>query len=784
MLGFKKCFSALLALIIIVCSFSFSVFAADVTPIAEATAISSGKTYSVSTAEEFLRLSAFDSDFESATVLLTADITINSGTFSLSEDKSPLYNGTVLDECGDITAFVPIKKFSGTFDGQGHTISGLYAIGEEGSATGLFAECNGAAVKNFHITDSLFAGGDFTGSICGLCVNGSSIKNVTSDALVLGGKYVGGLIGKIGDSWDLDINYYSSSRVESCFFKGTVSAQSEVGGVAGNCGTEYDSDMDYIDKLYYTGSSGTVYGNICVGGFAGSFNGYAVTCFNSGDVYGQTTVGGFAGCVTNVQVFPRYYSSGHSGAGTVFENPKPYIIDCYTAGNIYAENYGNFCGNCYGDFTIFDACRYKGEEGSSPDPNGALLQKYNETIDFIMENTQNPDPLGMPYIVSTPDWGFTCMSEQELKNGWIWTSFVTDLSNENNGFPIPDSLHKKHVWGEYKLNADGITETANCLCRNCKAKDTRDYIPSSVVEVSYNQSFSPENDYTFKVKGQASKIAFLFSNNSTATYTRDMAAIESLDGEYELWTIHRRLPVNEEIKVRAKFGRTWEDNYKTFTVYLKYQELPFVESVTYTPSFSAENDYILKVNCIAEKVQFINPNGSTATYTKSSVKSVVSYDKNGNEVEQNSKDTAYEIWTIHRTMKTGCEMFVHVKTGGKWESETKAFIIELKKKDVSSIESVTWNGEAVSRNDYFIKVNGQPDKIAFANPDDSTATYTRDRAEIKCYDANGSEVSSDSKDVSYEIWTINRSMKMNVEMRAAAKYGSAWETEMFTFTVK
>ena len=325
-------------------------------------------------------------------------------------------------------------------------------------------------------------------------------------------------------------------------------------------------------------------------------------------------------------------------------------------------------------------------------------------------------------------------------------------------------------------------------------KDT--IVTSSINSVSYEPSDSALNDYTFKVNGQANKIAFLFRNNSTLTVARSGAKIKSFDKDgnevpqgsknidYELWTVHRSLKVNEEIKVRAKFSTGWEDEFKSFTVYLKYQELPFVESVTYTPSFSAENDYVLKVNCIADKVQFINPNGTTATYTKSSAKSVVSFDKNGNEVPVNSKDTAYEIWTIHRTMKTDCEMFVHVKTGGKWENETKAFIVELKKKDVSSIESVTWKGDAVSRNDYYIKVNGRPDKIAFVNPDGTTATYSRDKAKIKCYDANGNEVPSDSKNISYEIWTINRSMRMNVEMRAVAKFGKTIETEMFTFTVK
>ena len=363
----------------------------------------------------------------------------------------------------------------------------------------------------------------------------------------------------------------------------------------------------------------------------------------------------------------------------------------------------------------------------------------------------------------------------------------------NDGNPVPEAVAFS-LEGDEATIGEGFTY--DDLLKEFADYTPSDLKPSSIDSVDYEQSFSSENDYTFKVNGQAVKIAFLFRNNSTLTVARSGAKIKSFDKDgnevpqgsknidYELWTVHRSLKVNEEIKVRAKFSTGWEDEFKSFTVYLKYQELPFVESVTYTPSFSAENDYVLKVNCIADKVQFINPNGTTATYTKSSAKSVVSFDKNGNEVPVNSKDTAYEIWTIHRTMKTDCEMFVHVKTGGKWENETKAFIVELKKKDVSSIESVTWKGDAVSRNDYYIKVNGRPDKIAFVNPDGTTATYSRDKAKIKCYDANGNEVPSDSKNISYEIWTINRSMRMNVEMRAVAKFGKTIETEMFTFTVK
>lgn len=232
-------------------------------------------------------------------------------------------------------------------------------------------------------------------------------------------------------------------------------------------------------------------------------------------------------------------------------------------------------------------------------------------------------------------------------------------------------------------------------------------------------------------------------------------------------------------------NKTYDDLTREYSNYVPEEnKLSSVEYVTYTQSYYAENDYVLKVNRIAEKVQFITPSGSTATYTRSSAKSIVSYDINGGEVPAYSKDTAYEIWTVHCYLRTGCDMQAHIKANGKWESDTKHFTVELKKKDVTSIQSVTWQGKAVSRNDYFIKVKGQPSKIAFYNPNNSTATYTRSLADIKCYDADNNEVSPGSKNISYEIWTINRSMKTNAEMRVRAKFGSVWETEMFTFTVK
>ena len=121
-----------------------------------------------------------------------------------------MVNENVLDangeaNTGDFVQWTPIgndffedKVYSGTFDGQGHTISGLYVSGN-GWYVGFVGQVSGTAVvKNLGIVDSYFSSSNnYLGSIVGGVAEKSSvtIANVYSTSTVKGENYIGGLAG-------------------------------------------------------------------------------------------------------------------------------------------------------------------------------------------------------------------------------------------------------------------------------------------------------------------------------------------------------------------------------------------------------------------------------------------------------------------------------------------------------------------------------------------------------------------------------------------------------------
>ncbi len=137
-----------------------------------------------------------------ANAVLTADITVNSGV--LNEDGA-----TVVDDTSRFLAWTPIgmydysksinEQYTGTFDGQGHTISGLYLPHNEYYSAGLFGAMNGnGTVKHLMLEDSYFCG-NYVGGICGY--NEGTVIACYSDVMVAGTTY-GGLCG-----WGSNISY-------------------------------------------------------------------------------------------------------------------------------------------------------------------------------------------------------------------------------------------------------------------------------------------------------------------------------------------------------------------------------------------------------------------------------------------------------------------------------------------------------------------------------------------------------------------------------------------------
>jgi len=179
-------------------------------------------------------------DFKGKTVKLGADIVINEGKASEWANKAPALEWT--------SASPKNQPFAGTFDGQMHTISGIYLDASEMN-TGLFSVTGeDSIIKNLKLTNSYIKSSEsFTGSIVGQ--GRGTLDTVYSDATVVSTKgSIGGFVG---------LAYGKKVSMKNCWFAGNVTNASNdmiERGTGGLIGTVYDEASAKITSCLNTGT--------------------------------------------------------------------------------------------------------------------------------------------------------------------------------------------------------------------------------------------------------------------------------------------------------------------------------------------------------------------------------------------------------------------------------------------------------------------------------------------------------------------------------------------------
>lgn len=103
----------------------------------------------------------------------------------------------------------------------------------------------------------------------------------------------------------------------------------------------------------------------------------------------------------------------------------------------------------------------------------------------------------------------------------------------------------------------------------------------------------------------------------------------------------------------------------------------------------------------------------------------------------------------------------------------------------SSVKGVTYNPSWSSVNDYSFTVNDRADKVQVIEATGATRTFARNNSNvvIKGYDAEGNEVSSLSRELDHEVWTIRTRLTPNSDLQVHAKYKNEWESLTYSFSV-
>ena len=370
----------------------------------------------------------------SANAVLTADIVVNKNVL---KPDGTLNEGTFKEWTPIATSASP---YTGIFEGQNHTISGLYFKKENTSEVGFFGY-NRGKISNVGILDSYFCGFSQVGGVCG----------------------------------------YNSSTITNCYNKGvvdgTADGASSFGGVCG-------CNLGILTNCYNTG---IVKGQLFVGGVSGNNNGTITNCYNTGIVKGQSFVGGVSGnnsrTITNCYYDSTIYTGVAIGEnletttkveGKTTDEFKTgevaYLLQLDQSDEVWGQTIGTDTYPTLGGAKVYKNATYKGCEGK---PGESVSYEYSNKEKNTYGDHPDADNDGRCDNCSAIIDGIGAkLAGYSLSlTGNIGVNFYMELSNDvvNDesaymNFTLPNGTTSKvYVSGTHE---DGSTATTDTTVKN------------------------------------------------------------------------------------------------------------------------------------------------------------------------------------------------------------------------------------------------------------------------------------------------------------------------------
>ncbi|MEA4847418.1 MAG: X2-like carbohydrate binding domain-containing protein [Clostridiaceae bacterium] len=413
------------------------------------------------------------------------------------------------------------KRFTGGFNGNGHTISGIY-INASADYQGLFGYIGAnTTIQNLRLTESYIKGKSYVGGICGFSLI-SKIENCYASATVIGSdSYAGGICGYnnansviqgchntgtiTGPGVTGGISGHNGGMIRSCRNAGTINSNGTGNQFGGVCGRNYDGSI--IDSY----NIGEIYtpDNNNVGGVCGYSPATVTNAYNTGTVTGKSNAGMVCGFVPATGTVTSCYFLGSTGGignnmGTGTATGKS--ADAFASGEV-AYLLGSSFGQTLGTDTTPVFCASNGS-------NAVYRLTYmNGSTEYAVQyynsgNAVSPadivPPTGESGIFS--EWGGlpAAMPAQDVTVNAVFTAYTYTIE------PIPDqtltALTTGYATGTQESRTLTITRTGTGDLNNLTAALSEDVTGS------------------FTVSG----LAATSLNNSMPSTTFDIAAIDGL----------------------------------------------------------------------------------------------------------------------------------------------------------------------------------------------------------------------------------------------------------------
>lgn len=405
----------------------------------------------------------------SASAVLTADIELSGETWTpIGSESTP---------------------YTGTFDGQGYTISGMTIENAE-SYSGLFGNVTGT-VRDFTVTGSITITGDKTVAKVGGAVGslgtasvGGTVSGVTSDVDITvsaGNDHIGGVVGSMPEN--------SSPTVENCVYTGDINITVAAGSVAGVVG--YIRTGTIQNCANWGGISINTGGNGSVGGILGYCNNgeiYIRNCYNSGSIAAEGTanVGAIVGQNNKTQatVSNCYYLTGSAdkgqgqldtdAVGTVVKDDNAFTsgeVACLLQGDQTVQVWGQTLGtDNYPVLTTDEAKRvyaaklYQGSADKVSELYANNASGFSNSGEpnalLVIEDEATTAPAGTNVVVKNGD-AYTCANLELTDGADFYTPVAFTAAQATYSRPLAEGTQ----WGTVALPFDATTVTGAELFR-------------------------------------------------------------------------------------------------------------------------------------------------------------------------------------------------------------------------------------------------------------------------------------------------------------------------------
>ena len=390
--------------------------------------------------------------------ILMNDITVNSNVLNA--------DGTLSDAHTSFTEWTPIgissSNYDGTFDGNHHTISGLYVNAPGTSYVGFFGYIiGGGTIKNLTIADSYFKGNNYVGGVCG--DTSGAVSGCSYSGAVTGIECTGGICGQ------------SQGTVSGCTNRGKVTGNNKFGGI---CGYAYNGTVSGCINYGAVNGSGYV-GGICGYALYGEVSG----CINYGAVNGTSSyVGGVCG-VNSKTVIGCTNTGAVTGSSTSYyvggvcgEN-KGTISGCYSIGTVTGtSSVGGVCGvnsgtvsNCYHNSEAYSGNAVGDNSGTVDSVLGKTTREFaSGEVAYLLNGSRSVGTAEAPLVwYQNIDSGIPDAAPQ-FTGGTVYATTSTSpcqgYTNNSNGI-------KQHKYENYVCTWCGHQGIIPVIVSGITAKD-------------------------------------------------------------------------------------------------------------------------------------------------------------------------------------------------------------------------------------------------------------------------------------------------------------------------